>query len=108
MITIQICIYQFKPFVKNQKKMQPHSGCCPVCGFDFRKYRSFNFNIGEYFANSEEKVPELLQPQVKKFYNDNLYKQIHKKFRFSFIQNKHPFCLNTSNNLYKVVKREFN
>ena len=67
-----ICTYQFKPFYKDRKKVKPNTECCPLCGFDFVKYRSSNYNI---------EVPTLLQSKLNKFNDTNLNKKIHKKWQ---------------------------
>ena len=75
-----ICTYQFKPFYSNGEKTKPNTQHCPVCGFNFAEYHQSNFKIGAYFERTKEAVPKLLQVQVKKFNDTNLYKEIHKKW----------------------------
>lgn len=84
-----ICTYQFKPYcinAENKQKMvkvKPNTKPCPICGFNFIEFYQSGFNIGAYFKKTHEtipKFPKLLQVQVKKFNDTELYKEIHKKW----------------------------
>ena len=63
-----------------RKHVKPYSQPCPICGFNFIEYYRCGFKIGAYFEKTKENIPKLLQEQVRKFNDSNLYKEVHKKW----------------------------